>query len=37
MTGSNRLAILALALFFVVGVALLLGVDVEKGRLQAES
>jgi UMF1 family MFS transporter len=37
MTGSNRLAILALALFFVVGVALLLRVDVEKGRLQAES
>ncbi|MEJ2198474.1 MAG: MFS transporter [Desulfuromonadales bacterium] len=37
MTGSNRLAILALALFFVVGVVVLLGVDVEKGRLQAES
>jgi UMF1 family MFS transporter len=37
MTGSNRLAILALALFFVVGIVLLLGVDVEKGRLQAES
>ena len=37
MTGSNRLAILALALFFVVGIVLLLGVDVEQGRLQAES
>ena len=37
MTGSNRLAILALAFFFVVGIVLLLGVDVEQGRLQAES
>ena len=36
MTGSNRLAILALAFFFVVGIVLLLGVDVEKGRQQAE-
>jgi UMF1 family MFS transporter len=34
-TGSNRIAILALALFFVVGTILLIGVDVEKGRLRA--
>jgi UMF1 family MFS transporter len=37
MTGSNRLAILALAFFFVLGIILLMGVDTEKGRLQAES
>jgi UMF1 family MFS transporter len=37
LSGSNRIAILALALFFVVGVALLVGVDVEKGRSQAEA
>jgi UMF1 family MFS transporter len=35
LTGSNRIAILALALFFIVGIVLLKGVDVEKGRLQA--
>jgi UMF1 family MFS transporter len=35
-TGSNRVAILALALFFVVGIVLLLGVNVENGKLQAE-
>jgi hypothetical protein len=29
------LAILALALFFVLGIILLLAVDIEKGRLQA--
>lgn len=32
LTGSNRLAILALAGFFVVGLWLLAGVDVERGR-----
>ena len=37
MTGSNRLAILALVLFFVLGIVLLLGVDTEEGRRQAES
>ena len=37
MTGSNRLAILALALFFVLGIILLIGVDTEAGRRQAES
>ena len=37
MTGSNRMAILALALFFVSGIVLLAGVDVEEGRRQAES
>jgi len=37
MTGSNRLAILSLALFFVLGIVLLLGVDTEEGRLQAKS
>jgi hypothetical protein len=31
------LAILALALFFVLGIILLLAVDIEKGRLQANS
>jgi UMF1 family MFS transporter len=36
LSGSNRIAILALALFFIVGMVLLIGVDVEKGRLQAE-
>jgi UMF1 family MFS transporter len=35
LTGSNRIAILALALFFVVGCLLLMGVNVEKGRVQA--
>lgn len=32
MTGSNRVAILALALFFIVGIVLLFGVNVEKGK-----
>jgi UMF1 family MFS transporter len=35
LTGSNRIAILTLVLFFVVGSLLLLGVNVEKGRQQA--
>ncbi len=35
MTGSNRIAILALALFFIAGIMLLIGVDVEEGRMQA--
>ena len=37
MTGSNRIAILALAVFFISGIILLIGVNVEKGRRQAES
>ena len=37
LTGSNRIAILALAIFFVIGIVLLIGVDVEKGRNQAEA
>ena len=37
LTGSNRIAILALAIFFVAGIALLIGVDVDKGRRQAEA
>ena len=37
LTGSNRIAILALAIFFVIGIVLLVGVNVEKGRKQAES
>ena len=37
LTGSNRLAILALAVFFLGGIALLLGVNVEHGRRQAET
>ena len=32
LTGSNRLAILSLAVFFVAGIWLLAGVDVERGR-----
>ena len=35
LTGSNRFAILALAIFFVAGIVLLIGVDVEQGRAQA--
>jgi UMF1 family MFS transporter len=35
LTGSNRIAILALALFFIAGIALLIGVNVERGRTQA--
>jgi len=37
LTGSNRFAILALAAFFVAGLALLAGVDVERGRRRAET
>lgn len=37
VTGSNRVAILALVAFFIVGIALLAGVDMKQGRLQAES
>lgn len=37
VTGSNRIAILALALFFVAGIVLLRGVNVARGRLQAET
>ena len=37
MTGSNRIAILALAIFFVSGIVLLIGVNVDKGRRQAQS
>jgi UMF1 family MFS transporter len=32
LTGSNRLAILALSVFFIAGLWLLAGVDVERGR-----
>ncbi|NJC87612.1 MAG: MFS transporter [Desulfuromonas sp.] len=32
LTGSNRLAILSLTLFFVIGIVLLAGVDIERGR-----
>jgi UMF1 family MFS transporter len=32
LTGSNRFAILALAIFFIAGTWLLAGVDVERGR-----
>ncbi|TLM67254.1 MAG: MFS transporter [Deltaproteobacteria bacterium] len=35
LTGSNRLAILSLAVFFVAGIWLLAGVDVERGRTRA--
>jgi UMF1 family MFS transporter len=35
LTGSNRIAILALTLFFVVGCLLMVGVDVTAGRRQA--
>ena len=35
LTGSNRIAILALALFFVAGIVLLAGVDLERGRERA--
>jgi UMF1 family MFS transporter len=36
LTGSNRTAILGLAGFFVIGVALLLTVDEKRGRLAAQ-
>jgi UMF1 family MFS transporter len=32
MTGSSRLSIVSLVIFFIVGGALLLTVDVKKGR-----
>lgn len=35
LTGSNRLAILSLAAFFIVGMLLLWGVDPVRGRLRA--
>jgi UMF1 family MFS transporter len=35
LTGSNRVAILSLALFFVAGSVLLVGVNVDQGRQQA--
>jgi UMF1 family MFS transporter len=34
LTGSNRLAILSLAIFFAAGLWLLAGVDIERGRRQ---
>jgi MFS transporter, UMF1 family len=37
LTDSNRVAIVALALFFIAGIILLLGVDVEAGQRQAAS
>lgn len=37
ITGSNRLAILTLAFFFVTGILLLIGVDIERGVIQKES
>jgi UMF1 family MFS transporter len=36
VTGSNRIAILALALFFVIGIVLLFGVDTRRGQMRAE-
>ena len=35
LTGSNRLAIFSLAAFFVAGMLLLPGVDIERGRQRA--
>jgi UMF1 family MFS transporter len=35
LTGSNRIAILTLAAFFVIGMVLLAGVDLERGRQRA--
>jgi UMF1 family MFS transporter len=37
MTGSNRIAILALVLFFITGIVLLLGVRVEEGKTRARA
>jgi len=37
VTGSSRVAVLLVALFFIVGAQLLLRVDVEKGRAQAQT
>ena len=36
LTGSSRLAIPALAIFFLIGIALLSTVDVERGKLAAQ-
>jgi len=35
LTGSNRIAILTLSVFFIVGMFLLAGVDLERGRKRA--
>jgi len=35
LTGSSRIAILALAVFFVIGITLLVGVNVERGQKAA--
>lgn len=37
LTGSNRTAILALAVFFIIGMILLLTVDIERGRQAAQT
>ncbi|HDO30160.1 MAG TPA: MFS transporter [Desulfobacteraceae bacterium] len=37
LTGSVRLSILALTSFFVIGMVLLVGVNVERGRAQAQA
>ncbi|MCM2265213.1 MAG: MFS transporter [Desulfuromonadales bacterium] len=37
LTGSNRFAILSLALFFIVGMVLLAGVDIERGRQRVDA
>ena len=36
LTGSSRLSILALAIFFIIGMLLLAGVDVKRGRDRAK-
>lgn len=36
LTGSTRLAILSILLFFIVGIVLLIFVNIEKGRMEAE-
>jgi UMF1 family MFS transporter len=37
VTGSSRVAVLSVIAFFVIGAALLLGVDVEQGRREARA
>jgi len=37
LTGSSRIAILSLAVFFIAGITLLAGVNVERGRLTANT
>lgn len=37
LTGSNRFAILSLAIFFVIGMVLLGGVDIERGRQRVDA